>query len=422
MSERLPGHLPAHVLARPDFIAACAARDLGAIFRIAKKWAGFTHSHLCRRCEMGISQIADYVEGRRQAQSVNVFERTADGLHIPGSMLGMMPRPWEGTGSSAESAQQSAPGRDYDTEARLVSAAEKDRLDRPVLDYLARALSEHRRMEDQLGSFVMLPLVSTQYGILTRLTRYAPHYLHDEALSLAAQYSQFMAWMHHDQQDDDKASQAYTRAESQAQEAGDPTMAACVLSMKAHLEWGSENPLSCVRYAQAAQWAGQRITPAALGMAAQMEARGLALMKDVTAADRKTNQATEQLMRAADHWEDEPPWLYFYEGPWVTLQTGSTQLDLGRPARAIELLTDALAELSPAYVRDSAWYRAVLARSYFEAADMEQAAATALDTLPDAKITNRFAVEHLGVTAAKLVRNSPSISEVQELSEALTGS
>lgn len=96
---RPPDHLPAHILARPDFITACDARDLGTIFRIIKKWAGpgFTASHLSRRCELTVSRVTDYTSGRMQAQSLDIFTRVSDGLHIPGSMLGLEHRPWEQT-------------------------------------------------------------------------------------------------------------------------------------------------------------------------------------------------------------------------------------------------------------------------------------------------------------------------------------
>lgn len=95
---RPPDYLPAEVLARPDFAAACKRRDLGRILAIAEKYggAGFTVSHIARRCEMTVSQVQDYIKRGRQAVSMDIFERVADGLHIPGRMLGMTRRPWEG--------------------------------------------------------------------------------------------------------------------------------------------------------------------------------------------------------------------------------------------------------------------------------------------------------------------------------------
>jgi hypothetical protein len=95
--QRPPDYLPQHVLTREDFADACASRNLGAILGIATRWggAGFTASHVARRCEMTISQVRDYVVGGRRALSIDIFDRVADGLHIPGQMLGISDRPWE---------------------------------------------------------------------------------------------------------------------------------------------------------------------------------------------------------------------------------------------------------------------------------------------------------------------------------------
>src|SRR5258708_5362003 len=106
---RPPDFLPPEVISRADFAGACARRDLGAIFAIATKWggAGFTKSHIARRCEMSVGRVRDYIEGSKQAQSIEVFERVSDGLHIPGAMLGISRRPWEKPDDVA------APAEDY---------------------------------------------------------------------------------------------------------------------------------------------------------------------------------------------------------------------------------------------------------------------------------------------------------------------
>jgi hypothetical protein len=51
--------------------------------------------------------VRDYIEGSKQAQSIEVFERVSDGLHIPGAMLGISRRPWEKPDDVA------APAEDY---------------------------------------------------------------------------------------------------------------------------------------------------------------------------------------------------------------------------------------------------------------------------------------------------------------------
>ncbi len=97
MGEAAEDYLPAAVLARPDFAAACGGRDLGQILQLAKRWGGvgFSSSHLARRCGLTVSRVQDYIHGRVLAQQLGVFERVADGLHIPGAMLDLGTRPWE---------------------------------------------------------------------------------------------------------------------------------------------------------------------------------------------------------------------------------------------------------------------------------------------------------------------------------------
>src|SRR5260370_7353670 len=95
--RRTPAYLPRDVLARPDFAEACAGRKLGAILRIALAGGGpgFSKNHLARRCQMTPSPVQDYMFRGRTALSLEIFERGADGLHIPGRLLGLGARPWE---------------------------------------------------------------------------------------------------------------------------------------------------------------------------------------------------------------------------------------------------------------------------------------------------------------------------------------
>jgi Domain of unknown function (DUF5919) len=59
---------------------------------------------------MSLSQVTDYTRRGRKATKIDIIERVADGLHVPGSMLGITMRPWEGesSGKSPESARRSS--------------------------------------------------------------------------------------------------------------------------------------------------------------------------------------------------------------------------------------------------------------------------------------------------------------------------
>lgn len=93
--------LPSEVLSSAEIREACSRRDVGAIFRIARTRAGLTHTRLAILCEMTPSRVGSYAKGTTSAREVQVIERVADGLRIPGPMLGLASRPWE----SADSAE-----------------------------------------------------------------------------------------------------------------------------------------------------------------------------------------------------------------------------------------------------------------------------------------------------------------------------
>ena len=75
------------------------------------------------------------------------------------------------------------------------------------------------------------------------------------------------------------------------------------------------------------------------GMAAQMTARGHALVGERDAAHRLLDEAQTLISTAADHPDDEPPWMYFYGETWFTLQRGMAELHLRQWRNAAEKLT-----------------------------------------------------------------------------------
>jgi hypothetical protein len=49
---------------------------------------------IARRCELTPSRVGEVIAGRRQLLHMDVVERIADGLRIPGHMLGLAGRSW----------------------------------------------------------------------------------------------------------------------------------------------------------------------------------------------------------------------------------------------------------------------------------------------------------------------------------------
>lgn len=87
--------LPTPLLADATLWAAGGERDIGAIFRLAHERAGISVSQMARWCDMTPSRVSSYMNGRSRARDQRVIERVADGLRLPGRMLGLAARPWE---------------------------------------------------------------------------------------------------------------------------------------------------------------------------------------------------------------------------------------------------------------------------------------------------------------------------------------
>jgi len=86
----------AQLLARHDFRAACSERDFGTIFDLMRKYDGASQDRISSPVD-GLSQsrVSRIVRGKDRITSLELIERVADSLHIPGSYLGLAPRHWE---------------------------------------------------------------------------------------------------------------------------------------------------------------------------------------------------------------------------------------------------------------------------------------------------------------------------------------
>ena len=87
--------LPPHLLARPDFVAACSRRDIGVVFNLAKLHAGFYPARIGRLTGLTTSRVSEHMSTQRIMSNMQVIERVADGLRIPGHLLGLARRTWE---------------------------------------------------------------------------------------------------------------------------------------------------------------------------------------------------------------------------------------------------------------------------------------------------------------------------------------
>lgn len=115
--------MPEWLLGREETIEACAARDIGALFLLARRHTGCFNSKLARLCGLTPSRVGEYISGRSRAQQQQVIERVADGLGIPGHMLGLAPRPWElSDGAALPAPRPAVPPRETTRNTNIFAA------------------------------------------------------------------------------------------------------------------------------------------------------------------------------------------------------------------------------------------------------------------------------------------------------------
>ena len=78
-----PIELPDWAWERAEVRQALRARDIGAVFRHAQQYAGASQARIATATGMTQARVSEIMSGRREVARLDVFERIADGLHIP---------------------------------------------------------------------------------------------------------------------------------------------------------------------------------------------------------------------------------------------------------------------------------------------------------------------------------------------------
>ncbi|MEU0634492.1 helix-turn-helix domain-containing protein, partial [Streptomyces sp. NPDC005989] len=95
MDATTPGLLAPDVLDRADVRAALVEHDFAAVFTLVKKWGGLSQNRIASACQLTPGKVSTIISGTQRVTSFEVVCRIADGLRIPGALLGLAPRAWE---------------------------------------------------------------------------------------------------------------------------------------------------------------------------------------------------------------------------------------------------------------------------------------------------------------------------------------
>ena len=174
-----PKELPAALLAAPEMISACHTRDFSAIFTLVRRRAGIYPSRIATLCGMTPSRVGEIIAGQRKLAHIDVIERVADGLRIPGAMLGLASRPWEipPLATVAEPVQPEqrtppppVPAADLDGILHLVDGGQ---VTHSTLAAIRSSIEDYWRRDDQHGGAAMRPAVAVSVAV--KATKEALH-------------------------------------------------------------------------------------------------------------------------------------------------------------------------------------------------------------------------------------------------------
>jgi transcriptional regulator with XRE-family HTH domain len=336
----------------------------------ARKAAGLTQEALAYRVGVERSTVGRWEAGESDPQPW-LRRKLAKHLGITPAHLNGLLTDADDDGDAAREA--------FD---RLAAALEQPRrVDAAVVDHLAGVLAQQRKAEDVLGPRLVLVPVLAEIDLVERLARDARGPVRAQLVQLVAEYRQFAGWMGEDTGDHAAALLHYARAMDAAQEVGDHNMITSVLSMKSHLAWSERDAAQAIGLAAAGRRDPGKVSASVLALITQQEARGHALEGDRRDVDRLLDRTESLTTAAAEHPEDEPPWVYFNTPERVLFQRGVAYVELGRYSEAAELFEAARASLPEGYRRDHGRYAANLAIAAAHDGQVDRAVAAGRESL-----------------------------------------
>jgi transcriptional regulator with XRE-family HTH domain len=94
--------IPDSLWQRAAMIEALRHRDIGRVFHLLRQYAGASQTRLAIACNMTQPKVSGIMRGTAKVETLEVFERIADGLNMPGparAVLGLAPKPAPATAS-----------------------------------------------------------------------------------------------------------------------------------------------------------------------------------------------------------------------------------------------------------------------------------------------------------------------------------
>jgi len=385
-----PCELPTALLRDPEMVHACRIRDFSAIFRLVRRRAGIYPSRIAALCGMTPSRVGEIMSGRRKLAHIDVIERVADGLRIPGAMLGLAHRPWEIPSRAMVTEPEPSPVARTEQEEEgdrggmkglddILSLVNEDCVTRPMLTAIQSSIEDYWRRDDQHGGAALRPAVVGQLRHVQRLMVSAT----DDGLkrgmqSLAAELARLAGWAYFDARRYSTARSYFSQALLLAKDIGDRQFIANVLSCMSLLATYEGGAGEAAALACAAQDTARDTSPSALVMSMlhMREAFALASLRDAAACYKAIDKAHQNFERAADE-GPAPQWVRYFDETKLVVDTGIALAQLGEPHKAEPLIAEGFRRENATQQRGRAFHAFWLATTQLQQGALDQACDTA---------------------------------------------
>lgn len=165
-----------------------------------------------------------------------------------------------------------------------------------------------------------------------------------------------------------------------AHAADDAPLAANILSTLAYQQASTGDPRQAAILVRTA-YAGAKHTATATARALFLERVAWADAKcgDQAGAERALGQVEDAFSQSEP--ESDPDWVYWLNREEVDVMAGRCFTELGQPAKAVSLLTDALSNYDDSHIREIALYESWLAEDHILLGDVDRGSELAMQVL-----------------------------------------
>jgi tetratricopeptide (TPR) repeat protein len=418
--------LPAETLRRAEVLKAIEDHDFGRLFYLARKWAGISYAKIADSTGIKPERVGSLARRRGSIKTYEKIAEIADGMRIPGHLLGLTPRPWEGSNASGRM-QRPRRWTDEATEVRSLlrhaaditmgigSADEGFWLDPPSeqtptprhvgaedVTHIEQVTAHLRALDYQHGGGACREAVVAQSHWVGRLldvdtTDDVRRRLH---LTLADLHN-LAGWTSMDMRMYSAARRHFAHALAQSRPAQAPSLMANVLYRTGRLHLHRGLTVEALRFFQLGQIAAQDSgDSAAVAVLCANEAWAYGYLGDASQALRSLNRAADELGRAEA--STSAPWVGFFGATDLKAMTGMTHLELSSTqpqhlSTARENLEHALAGRTDDMARSRAFETTALAVACLRDGDDEAGlhfgwqAATMAEHVRSGRVLDRLA-------------------------------